>query len=179
MNADERQVGGSHYRDTANQNGIQQHWNRMWLQYREAWFVGNITKYVERYRSKNGLQDLEKARHYLDKLIELETAAAEAELRKQVDPLAVSPSQPDQRDRGEDTARTTRDYPDGEDRTNEVAARTPRRTRAQVLAAQRTMIGCCNRYADDMTCDCLEKALDDRHPSWDDPNTPPGDRSGS
>lgn len=49
-----------------------QHWDRMWDLYREAWFVGNITKYVERYRDKNGVKDLIKARHYLDKLIELE-----------------------------------------------------------------------------------------------------------
>lgn len=30
---------------------------------------GNIVKYVCRYRGKNGLQDLKKARQYLDKLI--------------------------------------------------------------------------------------------------------------
>jgi hypothetical protein len=34
--------------------------------------VGCITKYVERYQDKNGLQDLEKAQHFLQKLIELE-----------------------------------------------------------------------------------------------------------
>lgn len=49
-----------------------QHWDRMWELYREAWFVGNVTKYVERYRGKDGLKDLRKARTYLDKLIELE-----------------------------------------------------------------------------------------------------------
>jgi hypothetical protein len=57
-----------HYR----KGGAQQHWDRMWDLYREAWFVGNITKYVERYRTKNGLADLQKAKHYLQKLIELE-----------------------------------------------------------------------------------------------------------
>lgn len=30
---------------------------------------GNIVKYVCRYKGKNGLQDLKKARQYLDKLI--------------------------------------------------------------------------------------------------------------
>lgn len=63
-------MGGSHYRD---QKG-QEHWDRAWDKYREAWFVLNITKYVERYRSKDGLQDLLKARQYLDKLIALEEA---------------------------------------------------------------------------------------------------------
>lgn len=33
---------------------------------------GNIIKYVARYSMKNGIEDLRKARHYLDKLIERE-----------------------------------------------------------------------------------------------------------
>lgn len=59
----DRQVGGSHYRDMAIQpvefivaNGIP---------YREA----NVIKYVVRHASKNGKQDLLKARHYIDMLI--------------------------------------------------------------------------------------------------------------
>lgn len=75
MSANDTQVGGSHYRKTG-----EQHWDRMWRMYREAWFVGNVTKYVERYREKNGLEDLRKARHYLDKLIELEEAEEDAAL---------------------------------------------------------------------------------------------------
>ena len=35
-------------------------------------FEGNIVKYVTRWRHKNGLQDLQKAKMYLDKLINLE-----------------------------------------------------------------------------------------------------------
>lgn len=35
---------------------------------------GNIIKYVARYKNKNGLEDLAKARHYLDMLIEREGA---------------------------------------------------------------------------------------------------------
>lgn len=31
---------------------------------------GNVVKYVTRYKSKNGVEDLKKARHYLDILIE-------------------------------------------------------------------------------------------------------------
>jgi hypothetical protein len=34
-------------------------------------FEGNIVKYVTRWRHKNGVQDLHKAKTYLDKLIEL------------------------------------------------------------------------------------------------------------
>lgn len=35
-------------------------------------FEGNVVKYVTRWRHKNGIQDLKKAKEYLDKLIELE-----------------------------------------------------------------------------------------------------------
>ncbi len=36
----------------------------------EAVFIANILKYVWRYRKKNGMADLKKARWYLDALIE-------------------------------------------------------------------------------------------------------------
>ena len=67
--ANGRQVGGDHYRKWRES---EQHWDRQWRLFGAAWFIGNITKYVERYQNKDGLKDLEKARHYLDKLIELE-----------------------------------------------------------------------------------------------------------
>lgn len=64
------QVGGAHYKDMAIQpteyivkNGLN--------------FVeGNVIKYVTRYKKKGGIQDLEKARHYLDILIQLEKGNA-------------------------------------------------------------------------------------------------------
>lgn len=68
MPANDRQVGGDHYK----QLDGEQHWDRVWRLYGRGYFVGQITKYVERYHLKNGLQDLEKAKHFLDKLIELE-----------------------------------------------------------------------------------------------------------
>ena len=36
-----------------------------------GFFEGNIVKYVTRWKYKNGVQDLKKAKQYLDKLIEL------------------------------------------------------------------------------------------------------------
>lgn len=36
-------------------------------------FEGNIVKYVTRWKHKNGIEDLKKAKQYLDKLIELES----------------------------------------------------------------------------------------------------------
>jgi hypothetical protein len=34
------------------------------------YFQGNVIKYVSRYKEKNGLEDLKKAKHYIDKIIE-------------------------------------------------------------------------------------------------------------
>ena len=38
----------------------------------EGYCVGNVLKYVSRYRHKGGFQDLRKAQWYLDKLIDFE-----------------------------------------------------------------------------------------------------------
>jgi len=40
----------------------------------EYYLQGNIMKYIWRYRYKNGLEDLKKAKWYLDKLIEIKNA---------------------------------------------------------------------------------------------------------
>ena len=66
MKALETQIGGNHYKDMNIQPLEFIMANK--LQYCEA----NIIKYVCRYKSKNGIQDLNKARHYLDILIEHE-----------------------------------------------------------------------------------------------------------
>lgn len=60
------QVGGSHYKDMAIQPVEFIHANGI------GYFEGNVIKYVARWRKKNGLADLEKARHYIDLLIDLE-----------------------------------------------------------------------------------------------------------
>lgn len=70
MSANDRQVGGEHYRTVG-----EQHWDRQWRIYGRGYFIGCITKYVERYPMKNGVQDLEKAKHFIEKLIELEREA--------------------------------------------------------------------------------------------------------
>lgn len=69
----DRQVGGSHYKDSTGKcphcGGDVQHWD--WggslpgLEYA-------ATKYIARHRSKRGKEDLEKAIHYIQKLIERE-----------------------------------------------------------------------------------------------------------
>ena len=67
MNALETQVGGDHYQNKAIQPVEYIHANGL------GFCVGNVIKYVSRYKEKNGIQDLEKARHYLDILIQLES----------------------------------------------------------------------------------------------------------
>jgi len=62
--ANERQVGGEHYQ------GEIQHWDYAWSHNFDL-FQYIITKWIERHKKKGGLQDLEKARHALDKYIEV------------------------------------------------------------------------------------------------------------
>lgn len=42
------------------------------LEYDMGFAEGNIIKYVTRYKDKNGVEDLKKARWYINKLIEIE-----------------------------------------------------------------------------------------------------------
>lgn len=60
------QAGGSHYKDMPIQPVEYIHANAL------GYFEGNVVKYISRWRKKGGVQDLEKARHYIDLLIELE-----------------------------------------------------------------------------------------------------------
>ena len=60
------QIGGSHYKNLAIQPVEFIHKNGL------NYIVGNIIKYCCRYQEKSGIEDLKKARHYLDILIEME-----------------------------------------------------------------------------------------------------------
>lgn len=66
------QVGGDHYKNMPIQplafivaNNI-------------PFLEGNVIKYVVRWKLKHGLQDLKKAKHYLDMLIEIEENKVES-----------------------------------------------------------------------------------------------------
>jgi hypothetical protein len=63
------QVGGSHYRDMKIQPVEFIHANGL------GYLEGNVLKYLCRHRKKNGVEDLKKARHYLEMLIDLEYKA--------------------------------------------------------------------------------------------------------
>ena len=41
---------------------------------------GNVVKYVSRWRQKGGVEDLRKAKHYIEKLIEVESGQAAPEM---------------------------------------------------------------------------------------------------
>ena len=60
------QVSGSHYKDS----------NIQPIEYIVAnnlpFIEGNVVKYITRWRAKGGLKDLQKVKHYIDLLIELE-----------------------------------------------------------------------------------------------------------
>ena len=66
MSANEEQVGGTHYREMAFQP-----WDVV-LSWGLGYLDGNVVKYIARWRKKGGIEDLKKARHFLDKLIEQE-----------------------------------------------------------------------------------------------------------
>ena len=61
------QVAGGHYKGLAIQPVEFIHANGI------GYFEGNVIKYVTRWRAKGGVADLEKAKHYIDLLIELES----------------------------------------------------------------------------------------------------------
>lgn len=63
MKANDTQVGGTHYQSDY------QHWDLI-AKHNFSYLRGCATKYLCRYRKKNGEQDLEKARHYLLKIRE-------------------------------------------------------------------------------------------------------------
>lgn len=59
------QVGGEHYKV-----GGEEHWDRV-ARLHLTYFQAQVTKYLERWKRKNGVQDLEKALHFLFKYEEL------------------------------------------------------------------------------------------------------------
>lgn len=64
MKASDKQVGGAHYKDMAIQPGEFIRANGI------GWYEGNAIKYICRHNAKNGRQDIEKAIHYLELVLE-------------------------------------------------------------------------------------------------------------
>jgi hypothetical protein len=66
MTPKDTQIGGNHYSKYAIQPTEFIHKNDI------GFVQGNILKYIIRYKDKNGIEDLKKAKHYIDLLIEME-----------------------------------------------------------------------------------------------------------
>lgn len=66
--ANEIQIAGNHYKD----KGIQP-WDYV-IANNMGYLEGTIVKYITRYKDKGGIEDLKKARHFLDKLIEVNSS---------------------------------------------------------------------------------------------------------
>lgn len=76
MRANDRQVGGAHYKETAapcpHCNKSLEHWDISWM-FKFNQFQYCISKYIWRKKGPEGrplLDDLEKAKHHLEKYIE-------------------------------------------------------------------------------------------------------------
>jgi len=66
LSANAIQIGGEHYK----KGGGEEHWDRAWrLKYDPFQYI--ITKWVERWRDKGGVEDLKKAQHAIQKYIEV------------------------------------------------------------------------------------------------------------
>jgi hypothetical protein len=66
MSALDKQVGGSHYKDMAIQPVEYIHKNGL------GFCEGNVVKYITRWKTKNGIEDLKKVIHYAELLIQME-----------------------------------------------------------------------------------------------------------
>ena len=64
MSSTDYQIGGNHYRGQAIQP------IEYILKNKLGYCEGNVIKYVTRWKEKNGIDDLLKAKHYIDFLIE-------------------------------------------------------------------------------------------------------------
>ena len=60
------QVGGKHYKELIIQPVAYIHANNL------SFLEGNVVKYVTRHKQKNGVEDIKKAIHYLNLILELE-----------------------------------------------------------------------------------------------------------
>lgn len=67
MSALGNQIGGNHYKD----RGIQP--IEYIIKNKIGFCEGNVIKYITRWRYKNGVQDLIKAKHYLEFILEFNT----------------------------------------------------------------------------------------------------------
>jgi hypothetical protein len=73
MSALDTQVAGSHYKDMQIQPVEYIHANAM------GYLAGNVVKYISRHKSKGGADDVRKAIHYCELILEMEYGNVKAD----------------------------------------------------------------------------------------------------
>lgn len=86
MSSNDKQVGGEHYKSPI------QHWDYVVANDLD-YFQAQITKYVTRWKKKNGVQDLLKAQHFLEKYIELNSKLGSAAMGRAEEPTSAYTNQ--------------------------------------------------------------------------------------
>lgn len=76
MSANEIQVAGTHYKDKAIQP-----WDYITANGMD-YFEGNALKYLSRWKEKDGVKDLKKCLHYVQKVLELAEAGHYGNVKK-------------------------------------------------------------------------------------------------
>jgi hypothetical protein len=72
--ANSRQVGGTHYKKM-----VLEHWDLVAI-FGWDYFQGQISRYMMRWKAKDGLKDLQKMVHVAQKYLEIETLRVEGKL---------------------------------------------------------------------------------------------------
>lgn len=81
--ANDRQEGGDHYKKRK-----YQHWD-MVCDTKMHYLAACATKYISRWRDKNGVEDLKKALHYIDKAKERKVKPVKRKRRANIHAFAV------------------------------------------------------------------------------------------
>jgi hypothetical protein len=84
VSANENQIGGDHYK-----NKVIQPWDFI-VGNSLGFLEGNAIKYICRYKDKGGIDDLMKAKHYLEKLIEVHQSEINEQISQWVNELDQS-----------------------------------------------------------------------------------------
>jgi hypothetical protein len=109
MSANDRQVGGQHYRTNA-----LQHWDLAAI-FEWDYFQARSIAYIMRWRGKGGIKDLEKAGHFIQKYIEVEKAKAVGTLRRDMLLNAIRQLNEEECDEAENqVARAKREFMDAQ-----------------------------------------------------------------
>jgi hypothetical protein len=71
LNANEKQIAGDHYK----KYGDLQPWDVV-IKWNLGYLEGTALKYIARWRDKGGIDDIKKAIHFLEKLVEIHSPTA-------------------------------------------------------------------------------------------------------